>query len=144
LVHNIISHAAGWVASTSTFGKEDNMKLSIEGKEVEATRDLIHKVVHDQDFRGDFFILIRDEAENAFIQATGPNKALHVEHCKGGADDEILVCSEPVSCLDLEELCLAYLTGDPQALEKYGWHSLEDFKPSEGASGEASWTISGL
>ena len=120
------------------------MKLSISGNEVEATRDLIHKVVHDQNFRGDFFILIRDEAENAFIQATGPNESLHVEHCKGGADSEIFVCSEPLSCLDLEELCLAYLTGNTHALEQYEWCNLEGFKPSTDKSDGTSWSIGGF
>jgi hypothetical protein len=127
-----------------TFGKKETMKLSIEGKEVEATRDLIHKVVHDQSFRGDFFILIQDETENAFIQATGPNEALRVEHCKGGADSVILICSDPLSCHDLEELCLAYLGGETQTLEKYVWSRLEDFEPQPPDSGGASWSISGL
>ncbi len=120
------------------------MKLSISGKEVEATPDLIHKVVHDQNFRGDFFILIRDEAENAFIQATGPNENLHVERREGGANQEIYVCSEALSCDDLEEICLGYLAGDIHILERYDWRHLKNISLPSAESGGTSWSISGL
>lgn len=77
------------------------MKLSISGKEVVATPQLISKVVHDQDYRDEFFILIREDAENSYIQATGTNSDLHVEYRDGISDDDHYVCTDPLSCEQL-------------------------------------------
>ncbi|MGJ8655827.1 MAG: hypothetical protein ACSHX6_05190 [Akkermansiaceae bacterium] len=119
------------------------MKLSLSGKKVAATEELIQKVVHDQGYRDEFFILINDENEYVYLQATGPNEALHVEYRDGVSEDDHFVCTSQLSCDELEQLCLSYFKGDVSALQNYEWCRIADYN-RDGGGGVGGWSISGL
>lgn len=103
------------------------MTLNITGQDVEATSEQILKVVHNEDYRGVFFILSVDQKAQQFIQAMGPNDDFHVEYRDGASTDNHYVCKKKLTCAELESLCLKYLDGDLNAVKAFEWCTLAEF-----------------
>lgn len=83
------------------------MRLEVTGSSVgEPTLELITKVVNDESYRDEFFIIIKDD--ESFLQATGPNTQLHVEY-KDSTTDKHFYCSSNITCEELVTLCMKYI-----------------------------------
>ena len=114
------------------------MRLEITGKNIgEPTIELVTKVVNDENYRGEFFILIKDD--ESFLQATGPNDQLHVEY-RDATTQEHFYCSSSITCDGLVSLCMRYINEEEHWNESYDWRPIEEFDNGS----QMAWSISGL
>ena len=101
------------------------MRLEITGKNVGVpTLELITRVVNDESYRDEFFIIIKDD--ESFLQATGTNLQLHVEY-RDSSEAKHLYCSSAISCEELITLCMRYIKEDKNWSDTHKWSPLDDF-----------------
>ncbi len=115
------------------------MQLQITGSNKgKPTIEIITKVVNDESYRDEFFIIIKDD--ESFLQATGPNSGLHVEY-KDAATNQIFFCSSGITCDELIALCMNYISEDNDWRKPHQWLPIEELNRG---NSQATWSITGL